>query len=142
MQNWSHTSYECVYHVVFVPKYRKSYLYQQNIRTVWKILRMLAERLWCKILEWNLQKDHIHMVIEIAPKYSVSWVIWKLKWKSAILLFNEFGNKKNTLAQKSFWSRWYFVRTTWVDKRIVIDYVRNQSKKDKNIDWNQLDMKW
>ena len=81
MKNWSHTSYECIYHVVFVPKYRKSYLYQQNIRTVWKILRMLAERLWCNILEWNLQKDHVHMVIEIAPKYSVSWVIGKLKMK-------------------------------------------------------------
>ena len=142
MQNWSHTRYECVYHIVLVPKYRKSYLYQQNLRTVWKILRMLSERIWCRILEWNLQKDHIHMVIEIPPKYSVSWTIWKLKWKSAILLFNEFGNKKNTLAQNSFWSRWYFARTTWVDKSIVLDYVRNQSKKDKSIDWNQLDLKW
>lgn len=141
MNSLNHTSYECVYHVVLVPKYRKSVLYQKNMVKVWKTLRLLSERMWCKIIEWNLQRDHIHMVIEIPPKYSVSWVIWKLKWKTAIMLFNEFWNKKN-LAQKSFWSRWYFVRTTWIDKDIVINYVKNQAKKDKSIDWNQLDFQW
>ena len=75
MNNWNHTSYECIYHVVIVPKYRKSFLYQQNMRKVWKILRLISERIWCKILEWNLQKDHIHMVIEIPPKYSVALIL-------------------------------------------------------------------
>ena len=58
------------------------------------------------------------------------------------MLFNEFWNKNKTLAQKSFWSRWYFVRSTWVDKDIVLEYVRNQAKKDKNVEWNQLDFNW
>ncbi len=142
MEKLSHTSYECIYHIVLVPKYRKSYLYSKYCRKVWKILRMLSERLWCEILEWNLQKDHIHMVIKIPPKYSVSQIIWQLKWKTAIMLHNEYWNKKKTLMQKSFWSRWYFVRTTWVDKDIVLEYVKNQAKKDRKEDWNQLDFNW
>lgn len=142
MERWSHTSYECIYHIVLVPKYRRSYLYQTHCKTVWKYLRIISERIWCEILEWNLQKDHVHIVMKIAPKFSVPKVVWELKWKTAILLFNEFWNKKKTLAQKSFWSRWYFVRSTWVDKDIVLEYVRNQAKKDKNIEWNQLDFAW
>jgi len=137
-----HTSYECIYHLVLVPKYRKNYLYKQCCKQVWKNLRILSERIWCEILEWNLQSDHIHMVIKIPPKFSVSKVVWQLKWKTAIMLHNEYWDKKNTLSQKSFWSRWYFVRTTWVDKDIVIDYVRNQAKKDKREEGNQLDFSW
>lgn len=142
MERLWHSSYECIYHLVLVPKYRKSYLYQQCYRKVWKNLRILSERIWCKILEWNLQKDHIHMVIQIPPKFSVSKVVWQLKGKTAIMLHNEFWYKKNTLMQKSFRSRWYFIRTTWVDKDIVIDYVRNQAKKDRLEDGNQMDFSW
>jgi putative transposase len=142
MEKWWHTSYDCIYHIVLVPKYRKQYLYTVHCKHVWKLLRVLSTRLWCEIVEWNLQRDHIHMVMKIPPKFSVSKVIWELKWKTAILLHNEFWNKKSTLIQKSFWSRWYFVRTTWLDKSIVIEYVRNQSKKDKKEEWNQLDFSW
>jgi len=137
-----HTSYECIYHLVLVPKYRKNYLYRQCCKQVGKILRTLSERLWCEILEWNLQKDHVHIVIKIPPRYSVSSIVWQLKWKTAIMLHNEYWDRKNTLIQKNFWSRWYFVRTTWVDKNIVLDYVRNQAKKDQREDWNQLDFSW
>ena len=142
MEHWSHTSYDCIYHIVLVPKYRKNILYKQNCKIVWKYLRTISERIWCEILEWNLQSDHIHIVMRIPPKFSVSKVVWEMKGKTAIMLFNTFWNKKKTLAQKSFWSRWYFVRSTWVDKDIVLEYVRNQTKKDKSVDWNQLDFNW
>ena len=142
MERWSHTSYDCIYHIVLVPKYRKSILYRKHSKTVWKNLRTISERIGCEILEWNLQNDHIHIVMRIPPKFSVSKVVWEMKWKTAIMLFNEFWNKNKTLAQKSFWSRWYFVRSTWVDKDIVLEYVRNQAKKDKNVEWNQLDFNW
>ena len=142
MEKWSHTSYDCIYHIVLVPKYRKQILYTKHFKRVWELLRMLSKRIWCEILEWNLQKDHIHMVIKIPPRFSVSKVIWQLKWKIVILLHNEFWNKNKTLSQKSFWSRWYFVRMTWIDKDIVLWYVRNQVKKDKKYDWNQLDFNW
>lgn len=142
MNKWWHSSYDCIYHLVLVPKYRKQHLYTLHCKDVWKILRMLSERIWCEIIEWNLQKDHIHIVIKIPPKFSVSKVIWQLKWKTAIILHNKFWNKNKTLMQKNFWSRWYFIRTTWVDKDIVINYVKNQAKKDKTEDWNQLDFAW
>ena len=142
MERWSHTSYECIYHVVLVPKYRRSYLYQKHHKKVWELLRLVSERRWCEIIEWNLQINHIHIVMKIPPKFSVSKIIWEMKWKTAIMLFNKFWNKKNILNQKSFWSRWYFVRSTWVDKDIVIEYVRNQAKKDKAINGNQLDFTW
>ena len=142
MKRTGHTSYDCIYHIVLVPKYRKQYLYTLKCKQVWKILRILSERLWTEILEWNLQSDHIHIVIKIPPKFSVSRVIWELKWKTAIMLHNKYWNKKKTLSQKSFWSRWYFVRTTWVDKDIVIEYVKNQAKKDKLEDWTQMDFAW
>ena len=142
MENQWHSSYDCIYHIVIVPKYRKQELYTLHRKEVWKILRTLSERLDCEILEWNLQRDHIHMVIKIAPKYSVAKIIWQLKWKTAIMLHNKYWNKKKTLSQKNFWSRWYFVRTTWVDKDIVLEYVKNQAKKDRMEDWNQLDFSW
>ena len=138
----SHISWECIYHVVIVPKYRKKVLYKEVRKIVWKFLRTIAERLWVEIVKWNLQPDHIHMVLKIPPKYSVAKVIWTMKWKTAIMLHNEFWNKKKSLGQKSFWSRWYFVRTIWLDKEIVLEYVKNQNDDDKYYDWDKLDFSW
>ena len=93
MERWWHSSYDCIYHIVLVPKYRKQNLYTLHCKKVWKILRILSERLWCEILEWNLQKDHLHIVLRIPPKFCVAKVIWQLKWKTAIILHFEIKRK-------------------------------------------------
>ena len=137
-----HVSYDCIYHIVIVPKYRKKILYGQVHRTVWKFIRVICERIWVEIVEWNLQQDHIHMILKIPPKYSVSKVLWTIKWKTAIMLHNEFSKSKKNIVQKSFWSRWYFVRTVWVDKDIVIKYVKEQNENEIKYEWKQMDFGW
>jgi putative transposase len=137
----SHTKWDCTFHIVIVPKYRKNILFQ-GIRTeLWGILKELAKRFDVEVIKWNVWPDHIHMIMRIAPKYSVADIMGKLKGKSAILVHNRFWNKK-MLSQKSFWSRWYFVSTVWIDLEMIKKYVDDQWKHDKHIDWNQLDFKW
>ena len=127
--------------MVVVPKYRKSKLFQAVRKEIWEIMKELSKRHDFEIIEWNVAIDHVHMLLKIAPKYSVSWVVWLLKWKSAIMLHNQHWKKK-MLWQKNFWSRWYFVTTAWIDLEIVKKYIQNQNKKDKVEDWEQLDFNW
>ena len=137
----SHTTWDCNYHIVVVPKYRKSKLFQVVRWEIWEIIRELGKRYDFEIVRWNIAKDHVHMLLKIAPKYSVANILWILKWKSAIMLHNRHG-KKRMLWQKNFWSRWYFVSTVWIDIEIVKRYIENQNKKDKLEDGNQLDFNW
>lgn len=127
--------------MVVVPKYRKSKLFQAVRREIWEIMKELSKRYDFEIVKWNVAIDHVHMLLKIAPKYSVSWILWILKWKSAIMLHNLHWKKK-MLWQKNFWSRWYFVTTAWVDLEVVKKYIENQNKKDKVEDWEQLDFNW
>ena len=100
------------------------------------------ERIKQKIWFWDSEikccNRSVHMLLKIAPKYSVSWILWILKWKSAVMLHNLHWKKK-MLWQKKFWSRWYFVNKVWVDLEVVKKYIENQNKKDKVEDWEQLD---
>jgi putative transposase len=137
----AHTKWDATFHVVIVPKYRKSILFQGIRKEIWDILKLLSKRFDVEIIQGNVWMDHIHMIIRIDPKYSVADIIWKLKWKSAIMIHNRFGKKK-MLSQKSFWSRWYFVSTVWIDLEMIKKYVAEQWKQDKYIDWNQLDFWW
>ena len=137
----SHTKWDFHYHIVVVPKYRKSKLFQLVRKEIWEIIRELSKRYDFEIIKWNVSEDHVHMLLRIAPKYSISRIIWILKWKSAIMLHNNHG-KKRMLWQKSFWSRWYFVSTVWIDLEIVKRYIENQNKKDILEEWKQLDFNW
>ena len=137
----SHTKWDCHYHIVVVPKYRKSKLFQAVRREIWEIMQELSRRYDFEIIKWNVAINHVHMLLRIAPKYSVSWIVGIMKWKSAIMLHNKHGNKK-MLWQKNFWSRWYFVSTVWIDIEIVKKYIENQNKKDILEDGNQLDFNW
>lgn len=138
----SHVAWDCIYHVVIVPKYRKRILYGPVRKRIGEIIKALAKQKGIEIVKGNACPDHIHMVLSIPPKYSVAHVMGFLKGKSAIKVHGEFGKRKMLLIQKSFWSRGYFVRTVGIDAEVVKRYVENQWKKDQFIDGPELDLAW
>ena len=137
----AHTQWDCTYHIVIVPKYRKSALFQGIRRDIADILKKLAKQFDVEVIKGNVWKDHIHVILRIAPKYSVAQVVGRLKGKSAIILHNTHAKKKQ-LSQKSFWGRWYFVSTVWIDLEVIKKYVEDQWKQDQKFDSNQLDFNW
>ena len=141
MNKLKHVTWECDYHVVIVPKYRKRVLYEGVKKRLGEILRQLSREKGVEIVEGNIRKDHVHMMLSIPPKLSVSEVLGYMKEKSAIRLHNEFG-KGRMISQKSFWSRGYFVRTSGVDKEQLKIYIREQEDKDKRDDGSQMDFNW
>ena len=137
----SHTTWDCNYHIVVVPKHRKSKLFQTVRKEIREIIQELCKRYEIELVRWNVSIDHFHMLIKIAPKHSVSSMIWILKWKSAIMLNNRHWKKK-MLWQKNFWIIWYFVSTAWIDLKSVKKYIENQNRKDILEEWKQLDFNW
>lgn len=137
-----HVVWDCVYHVVIVPKYRKKVLYGPVRKRIGEILRELAKQKGVEMIKGNACPDHIHMVMAIPPKYSVAHVMGYLKGKSAIRMHLEFGKRKMILVQKSFWSRGYFVRTVGLDEEMIKKYVEEQWKRDKFDDGGELDSVW
>ncbi len=141
-QQQSHVTWKCEYHVVIVPKYRKKTLYGPVRQRAGQIIRELAKRKGVEVIEGNACPDHIHLVLSIPPRISVSAIMGFIKGKSAIRLHYEFSKKHNNLQQKSFWSRGYFVSTVGIDREQIIKYVQDQWKKDKFIDGPELDLYW
>ncbi len=137
----SHVTWDCTYHVVIVPKYRKKILYGQCRKRVGEILRELARHKEVEVVEGNAVIDHIHIVLRIPPRNSVAEILGYMKGKSAIRIHFENG-KRNPLSQKSFWSRGYCVSTVGIDEETIKKYVQDQWKHDKYIDGPQLDLKW
>ena len=138
----NHAVWECIYHIVIVPKYRKKVLFGEKRKRIGEIIRELAQQKGIEVIEGNACPDHIHMMLSIPPKYSVAHTMGYLKGKSAIRAHLEFGRKRMPLSQKSFWSRGYFVRTVGIDKEVVRKYVQDQWKKDQFNDGPQLDLHW
>lgn len=136
----SHTHWDCTYHIVFCPKYRRKRIYEQLCNHLGRILNKLLQEMKIEKVEWTLKTDHVHLILKIPPKEAVSDVVGRLKWKSAIRLANEFSKQKNWYINKSFWSTGYFVRTIGIDAEVVKKYVRDQADKDKREDGNQLDL--
>ena len=141
-QTLNHTKWDCTYHVVIVPKYRKKLLFGQVRVQIGKMLKELAAQKESEILEGHALPDHIHIVISIPPKYSVSYIIGFLKGKSAIKAHNMFCTKTRPIPPKYFWSRGYFVRTVGIDEGTVRKYVQEQWKNDQSFDGPQLDLHW
>lgn len=142
LKTLSHARWECKYHIIFAAKYRKKVLYGQVRKRVGQILRILAKQRGVEILEGHVCREHVHMVVSIPPKYSVSMVIGFLKGKSAIMIHREFARHYKNYHGKSFWSRGYFVSTVGLDEEVVKEYVRNQEQLDKQADGIQIDMNW
>ena len=135
----AHTTWECKYHVVFVPKYRRQIVYGKLKIEIGKILRTLCERKGVEIIEAEACPDHIHMLQNIPPKYSVSEFMGYLKGKSSLMIFDRFANLKYRYGNRQFWCRGYYVTTVGRNKKAVEEYIRNQLQEDK--EYEQLTMK-
>jgi putative transposase len=140
-ESQSHVVWDCTYHVVIVPKYRKKVLYGPVRVQIGKIIRELAKQKEVEVLEGNACPDHMHMVLKIPPKHSVAYIMGFLKGKSAIRMHNLFS-KKRPLTQKNFWSRGYCVSTVGLDETMIRKYVQDQWKNDQFFDGPGLDLQW
>ena len=130
----NHTKWECKYPVVFIPKYRKKTIYGEIRRHLGEILRKLAEQRQSRIEEGPLMPDHVHMMISIPPKYSVSQVIGYLKGKSAIHIARTFAGRKKNFVGQHFWARGYFVSTVGRDETVIREYIRQHEQEDRRQD--------
>ena len=134
----AHAVWECKYHVVWCPKYRYRILTGTVGRTVRELLREFCEWKKLKILAGNVQKDHIHLVLSIPPKYSVSEVVGFLKGKSAIKLFDRHAELKRRYWGRHFWAKGYCVSTIGLDEEQIKQYVRWQLDRDRQSEQTKL----
>ncbi len=132
-QSLNHTRWDCKFHVVWIPKYRKRALYGQLRKQLAPVLKELANQKESEVLEGRLVEDHVHMLISIPPKYAVAQVIGYIKGKSAIWIARTCGRRKNFIGQ-NFWARGYYVTTAGLDEETVRDYIRKQEDEDKKLD--------
>lgn len=137
-QSLAHTTWDCKYHVVFIPKRRKKVIFGVIRKHLGKVFRELAEQKECQIVEGHLMPDHVHMCISIPPKYSVSYVVGYIKGKSAISIARRFMGKSRNFTGESFWARGYFVSTVGLDEEMVREYIRHQEKEDEHYDQLKL----
>jgi len=137
-QSLSHTSWECKYHVVWIPKYRKKSIYDQLRRYLGSIFRDLAVQKESQVLEGHLRFDHVHMLISIPPKYAVSQVVGFIKGKSAIHIARNFIGRRKNFTGQHFWARGYDVSTVGRDEATVREYIKKQEQEDRRLD--QLSM--
>ena len=138
-QSLSHTTWECKYHVVFIPKCRKKALYGQLRKELGNVFHRLADQRECVIEEGHICSDHVHMLISIPPKYSVAQVVGFLKGKSAIYIARNFQNRKNVRGH-AFWARGYYVNTVGRDEEKVRKYIKKQEAEDRRIDQLDFDL--
>ena len=126
----SHTKWNCLYHIVFAPKYRRKVFYGKMRQEIGKILRELCGWYGVEIIEAEVCIDHVHMLVAIPPKQSVSEFMGKLKGKSSLMIFERWANLKYKYGQRNFLCRGYYVDTVGKNKAIIEAYVKNQLKKD------------
>ena len=126
----AHTQWRCKYHIVFAPKYRRQIIYGKIRADIGKILRKLCEQKGIEIIEAELCKDHVHMLVSIPPKMSVSSVMGYLKGKSALMIFDRHANLKYKYGNRHFWCRGYYVDTVGQNKKAIQEYIRNQLQED------------
>ena len=125
-----HTTYRCQYHIVFAPKYRRQVIYREIKVDIGKIIRQLCQQKGIEIIEAELCPDHIHMLVSIPPKYSVSYVMGYLKGKSSLMIFDRHANLKYKYGNRHFWCRGYYVDTVGRNKKQIQEYIRNQLMED------------
>ena len=126
----AHTKWECKYHIVFAPKYRRQIIYGKIRLDIGKMLRKLCEYKGVEIIEAEVCKDHIHMLVSIPPKYSVAQIMGYLKGKSSLMIFEKYANLKYKYGNRNFWCRGYYVDTVGRNKKAIAEYIRNQLQQD------------
>ena len=137
-ESLSHSKWECKYHVVFIPKYRRKALYGELRQHLGEVFRRLAGQKESWIEEGHLMSDHVHMMISIPPKYAVAQVIGNIKGKSAIHLARVYGERKRNFVGQHFWARGYFVSTVGRDEAVIRAYIRRQEEEDEKLDQMNL----
>ncbi|MCZ7585718.1 MAG: IS200/IS605 family transposase [Deltaproteobacteria bacterium] len=131
LESLSHSVWECKYHVVFVPKYRRKRLFGELRRDLGEVFRTLARQKECAVLEGHLMPDHVHMLISIPPKYAVAQVVGYIKGKSAIHIARTYSNVRRNFVGQQLWARGYFVSTVGRDEKTIREYIRRQEAEDK-----------
>ena len=126
----AHTQWECKYHIVFAPKYRRQVIYGKIKQDIGQMLRKLCEYKGVEIIEAEACKDHIHMLISIPPKYSVSQIMGYLKGKSSLMIYEKYANMKYKYGNRHFWCRGYYVSTVGRNRRAIEQYIRDQLQED------------
>ena len=126
----AHTKWNCKYHIVFAPKYRRQVIYGNIKADIGTMLRKLCEYKGVEIIEAEACKDHIHMLVSIPPKYSVSQIMGYLKGKSSLMIFEKYANMKYKYGNRHFWCRGYYVDTVGRNKKAIAEYIRNQLQED------------
>ena len=129
-ESLSHTTWNCKYHIVFAPKYRRQVIYGKIKADIGNILRKLCEYKGVEIIEAEACTDHIHMLISIPPKYSVSQIMGYLKGKSSLMIFDRHANLKYKYGNRQFWCKGYYVDTVGRNKKAIQQYIRNQLQED------------
>ena len=134
----AHTRWNCKYHIVFAPKYRRQVIYGQIKADIGGIIRKLCEYKGVEILEAEACPDHIHMLVSIPLKYSVSQFMGYLKGKSSLMIFDRHANLKYKYGNRQFWCKGYYVDTVGRNKKAIAEYIRNQLAEDKISDQMSL----
>lgn len=133
-----HTTWRCQYHIVFAPKYRRMVVYGQIKQDIGQILRRLCEQKGIEIIEAQAYPDHIHMLLSIPPKYSVSQIMGYLKGKSSLMIFDRHANLKYKYGDRHFWARGYYVDTVGRNKKQIQEYIKHQLEEDQIADQMSL----
>lgn len=131
IKHTAHSTYRCKYHIVFAPKYRRKVIYKELKQDIGEILRKICNELKVEIIEAEICPDHIHMLVEIPPKMSVSGFMGYLKGKSATMLYEQFGELKYKYRNREFWCRGYYVDTVGKNTARIKEYIQNQLKEDQ-----------
>ena len=136
----SHTTWNCKYHIVFAPKYSRKVFYGEKRLEIGAILRELCEWKGVKIITAEVCPDHVHMLVEIPPKMTVSGFMGFLKGKSSIMIYQKWGNMKYKYRNRSFWCRGYYVDTAGKNDKVIEAYIKNQLKEDELSEQLTLDI--
>ncbi len=130
----AHTKWMCKYHIVFTPKYRRQIIYKQIRLDITKIIKDLCKYKGVEIIEGHAMPDHIHLLVPIPPKMSVSSFMGYLKGKSAMMIFDRHANLKYKFGNRHFWATGYYVSTVGLNEATIAKYVREQQLHDQMID--------
>ena len=126
----SHSKWLCKYHIIFTPKYRRKIIYNKYIESIRDIIKSLCSYKGIEILEGHLMLDHVHLLLSIPPKYSVSSIMWYLKGKSSLMIFERHANLKYQFGNRHFWSIGYYVSTVGLNEATIRKYIQDQEKED------------
>jgi putative transposase len=137
-ESLKHSVWECKFHVVFIPKYRRKTLYAQSRREMGQVFRSLAEQKECRVEEGHLMPDHVHMLLSIPPKHSVASVMGFIKGKSAIHIARVYAGRRKNFVGQHFWARGYWVSTVGKNEAAVRRYIQEQEKEDQRVDQLEL----